>query len=81
MALSATVLAADIRTAVLVRPAIGGIDDEALQDLADAIAGAVVAHFLVAAVVTIPPGVAVATTGSAVAQTGATVAPAIGAIT
>jgi hypothetical protein len=88
MALASATLSGLIRTAMLADPRIGAIDDSAkpeaeksLTALCDAIAGAVVAHILAGAVVTIPPGVPVTTTGTAAAQAGATTAPAVGAIT
>ncbi len=88
MALSSATLSGLIRTAMIADPRIGAIDDSALPSeekaltaLCDAIAGAVVAHILAGAVVTIPPGVPVATAGTAAAQTGATTAPAVGAVT
>ncbi len=86
MALSASALSGLIRTAMLADPRIGAIDDsdlpsdqKALTAMCDAIGSAVVAHILSAAVVTVPPGVAVAV--AVPAGTGATVAPGIGAIT
>jgi hypothetical protein len=66
---------------MLDNPDIGAVDDTGLTALCDAIAGTVVDHIVAAAVVTIPPGVAVATTGTAAAQTGATTAPGVGSIT
>ena len=81
MALSSSALSALIRAGMLSRPAIQAIDNAALTDLCDAIASAVVTHITAAAVVTVPPGVAVATTGTAAAQAGATTAPGVGAIT
>lgn len=56
------------------------IDNAALTALCDAIAEACVEHITAAAVVTIPPGVPVATTGTAAAQAGATTAPAVGTV-
>lgn len=81
MALSSAVLSAAMRAALLADPGIQAIDGPALTKLCDAIAEAVVAHITGAAVVTIPPGVPVATTGTAAAQAGATTAPAVGEIT
>lgn len=81
MALSAAVLSAAMRAAILDLPEVNAVDDVGLTDFCDAIAGAVVDHIIAAAVVTVPPGVAVATTGTAAAQTGATTAPGVGAIT
>jgi hypothetical protein len=51
-----------------------------LTALCNAIANTVVAHVVAAAVVTIPPGVPVATAGGPAAQTGATTAPAVGTV-
>jgi len=81
MALSPSVLSAAMRAALLGAPAAGAVNGSALTALCDALAGAVVAHITSAAVVTIAPGVPVATAGTALAQTGATTAPAVGAIT
>lgn len=81
MALSATVLSGLVRAKVLANPDVQGVDGDALTGLCDAIAQAVVEHVVAAAVVTIPPGVPVATAGTAAAQTGATTAPAVGGIT
>jgi len=81
MALSAPVLSAALRAGLLARPETQAQDDEALTAMCDVIAETVIAHMVANALVTIPPGVPVATTGSAVAQAGATTAPAVGAIT
>lgn len=56
------------------------VDGPELTALCDVLAAAVVEHVVAAAVVTVPPGVAVATTGTAAAQTGATTAPGIGTV-
>jgi hypothetical protein len=56
------------------------VDGPELTALCDVIAAAVVEHVVAVAVVTIPPGVAVATAGSPSAQTGATTAPGVGTI-
>jgi hypothetical protein len=69
-----------MRSALLAAPASGATDNDALTAMCDAIAAAVVAHITSAGVVTIPPGVPVATTGTAAAQAGATTAPAVGTI-
>lgn len=66
-----------MRAAILAEPQIQAINGPALTKLCDAIASTVVAHITSAAVVTIPPGVAVATSGGA----GATSAPGVGTIT
>ncbi len=79
MALSASVLSAAIRSTMLGKTHLNAVDGTALTDLCDAIASAVVAHITSAAVVTIPPGVAVVV--AVPAGTGATTAPGIGAIT
>lgn len=80
MALSASVLSTALRAALVAEPSIrANPDDPGLSALCDAIAGAVVAHILAAAVVTIPPGVAVVV--AVPAGTGATTAPGIGSIT
>jgi hypothetical protein len=81
MALSPSVLSAAMRAALLGNPAAGVAAGPSLDAVCDAIAQAVVSHILSAAIVTIPPGVPVATAGSAAAQVGATTAPAVGAIT
>lgn len=82
MALNATTLAALIKANLAADPATG-FDPEspAADPYCNAIAAAVVQHIISSAVVTIPPGVAVATAGTAAAQVGATTAPGIGAIT
>lgn len=81
MALSASVLASALEAALLAEPDCGAVEGDALTALCNAIADAVVAHIVANAVVTIPPGVPVATTGTAAAQTGATTAPAVGGVT
>jgi hypothetical protein len=81
MALSASVLSAALRARLLADADIQARDSESLTAYCDAIAAVVVEHITAAAVVTIPPGVPVATTGTAAAQAGATTAPAVGAIT
>lgn len=81
MPLSASVLAALIKTKALANPDTLAVEGESLDAFCAMIGEAVVEHVVAAGVVTIPPGVPVATTGSAVAQTGATTAPAVGAIT
>lgn len=78
--MNASALSAAIRAGVLAQPAIQAIDGAALTALCDVIASAVVTHITATAVVTIPPGVPVATAGTAVAQTGATTAPAVGSV-
>jgi hypothetical protein len=50
------------------------------DDVLGKIAGAIIEEIQANAVVTIPLGVPVATTGTAAAQTGATTAPAIGTV-
>jgi hypothetical protein len=74
------VLAALIKTKALADPDSQAVDGEALDSFCDMIAAAVVEHVIAAAVVTIPPGVPVATTGTAAAQAGATTAPAVGTV-
>jgi hypothetical protein len=82
VALSASVLSGLIRTKALAAGApLNAVDGPALTALCDCIAQAVVEHVVAAAVVTIPPGVAVATTGTAAAQAGATTAPGVGTVT
>lgn len=85
---SESILSAAIKAALLADPRTKATDDAALPEdeksltpFCDAIAAAIVAHIVANAVVTVPPGVAVATAGSAVAQVGATTAPGIGALT
>lgn len=70
-----------MQSALLANPDAHAVEGDALTALCDCLAEAVVAHVVAAAVVTIPPGVPVATTGTAAAQAGATTAPAVGAIT
>lgn len=81
MALSASVLSALAKSKLLANEDAQAVDCEALDALCTAIAEAVVEHVVAAGVVTIAPGVPVATAGTAAAQTGATTAPAIGGIT
>lgn len=82
MALSASILSALIKTKrlALLDPS-QIVNNAALTADCDAIAQAVVQHIQAAAVVTVPPGVAVATAGSPSAQTGVTTAPGVGSIT
>jgi len=56
------------------------VDNDALTALCACIAEACVEHIVAAAVVTIPAGVPVATTGTAAAQAGATTAPGVGTV-
>jgi hypothetical protein len=82
VALSASVLSAAMRAAFLADAAnTKAVDGPALTALCNVISNAVVNHIVAAAVVTVPPGVAVATAGGPAAQTGATTAPGVGAIT
>lgn len=82
VALSASVLSGLIRSKALAAGApLNAVDGPALTALCDCIAQACVEHLVAAAVVTIPPGVPVTTTGTAAAQIGATTSPAVGAIT
>lgn len=80
MALNAATLSTAMRAAMLAKPNLNAVDDAALTELCDTIADAVVTHVIASAVVTVPPGVPVATTGTAAAQAGATTAPAVGTI-
>jgi hypothetical protein len=80
MALNPTALSALIKTKRLAALGDAGVDNAAMAADCNAIAQAVIEHFAAAAVVTVPPGVAVATAGSAAAQTGATTAPGVGSI-
>jgi hypothetical protein len=81
MALNASTLAALIKSKLLADAANSkAVDNAALTSLCSCVAQACVEHIVAAAVVTIPPGVAVATAGSAVAQTGATTAPGVGTV-
>lgn len=81
MALNASTLGALIKSKLLADAANSkAVDNAALTALCTCIAQACVEHIVAAAVVTIPPGVAVATTGTAVAQTGATTAPGVGTV-
>lgn len=54
-------------------------DNNALDDLADALADLVI-YLVDNATVTVPAGVAVATTGTSTAQTGETTAPGVGSL-
>ena len=81
MALNPTTLSSALRVALLANPDVQSVDDVALTGLCDAIAQTVVAHIVSSAIVTVAPGIAVATTGTAAAQTGATTAPGTGVIT
>lgn len=79
--MSASVLSALMRSKALAAGApLNAVDGPALTALCDAIAQACVEHIVAVAVVTIPPGVAVATTGTAAAQAGATTAPGVGTV-
>lgn len=80
MPLSASVLAASLKTAFLADPDTLAVEGDPLDSLCKVIADVVVAHVIANAVVTVPPGVAVATAGGPAAQTGATTAPGIGTI-
>lgn len=81
MALNSTTLSALIKSKLLADAANSkAVDNAALTSLCDCVAQACVEHFVAAAVVTVPPGVAVATTGTAAAQTGATTAPGVGTV-
>lgn len=80
MALSATALAALAKSKLLADSDSQAVDNPALAALCKAFAEATVEHIIAAAVVTIPPGVAVATAGTAAAQTGATTAPGVGTV-
>lgn len=53
---------------------------ESLAKLCNVFAQVTCAHIIANALVTVPAGVAVATTGTAAAQTGATTAPGLGTI-
>jgi hypothetical protein len=79
MALSSSALSALMRANMLADPDIGAVDDVGLTAMCDALASAVIAHITAAAVVTVPPGVAVVVAFPA--GTGATTAPGVGAIT
>ncbi len=79
MALSASVLSALARSKCLAAGApLNAVDGPALTALCDAIAQAVVEHVVAAAVVTVPPGVAVVV--AVPAGTGATTAPGVGTV-
>ena len=78
MAMTEATLLARLKTALGAADTPEGI---AIQDdVLGKIAGAIVEEIQTNAVVTIPAGVAVATTGTAAAQTGATTAAGIGTI-
>jgi hypothetical protein len=81
VALSASVLSALAKAKLLANDDAQAVDCAALDALCTAFAEAVVEHVIAVGVVTIPPGVPVATAGGPAAQTGATTAPAIGSIT
>lgn len=81
MALNASTLGALIKSKLLADAANSkAVDNAALTSLCNCVAQACVEHIVAAAVVTVPPGVAVATTGTAAAQTGATTAPGVGTV-
>lgn len=80
MALSASVLSGLIRSKLLADGDSAAVDNDALTALCDCIAEACVEHIVAAAVVTVAPGIAVATAGGPAAQTGATTAPGTGTI-
>jgi hypothetical protein len=80
MALNATTLSAAIKAGLLANGDAQAVDNAALTALCDEVASAVVAHITAQAVVTVPAGVPVATTGTAAAQTGATTAPGVGTV-
>lgn len=81
MALNASTLGALIKSKLLAAAADSkAVDNAALTSLCNCIAQACVEHIVASAVVTVPAGVAVATTGTAAAQTGATTAPGIGTV-
>ena len=77
MALNSSVLASEIETAI---KQIDAENDDTRKLISEAIAEKVIEHIKAFAQVTIPAGVAVATTGTAAAQTGATTAPGTGTI-
>jgi hypothetical protein len=52
-----------------------------VAELANALGQVVIAYFLANAVITVPAGIAVTTSGSATTQTGATTAPATAVLT
>jgi hypothetical protein len=76
--LSAATLGESLRLA-LINDA-GATDNEATERMALAIATKVIEHIVANAVVTVAPGIPVATAGSAAAQTGATTAPGTGTV-
>lgn len=78
--MSASVLSSAIRAGLLGNPDSQAVDNDALTALCDVIAGEVVAHIVANAIVTVAPGIAVATTGTAAAQAGATTAPGTGTV-
>lgn len=81
MALNASTLGALIKSKLLADAGNSkAVDNAALTALCNCIAQACVEHIIAAAVVTIPPGVTVATTGTAAAQAGATTAPGVGTV-
>lgn len=80
MALNASTLGALIKSKLLADANSKAVNNPALTALCNCIAQACVEHIVAAAVVTVPPGVAVATTGTAAAQAGATTAPGVGTV-
>lgn len=78
---TAPILSLAIKTALLADPASMARDNDALEVLCSAIAQAVIDHLVANALVTVPPGVAVATAGGPAAQVGATTAPGLGTVT
>lgn len=80
MALNASALSALIKSKLLADADSAAVDNDALAALCNCVAQACVEHIVAAAVVTVPPGVAVATAGGPAAQTGATTAPGVGTV-
>ncbi len=80
MALNTAALSALIKSKRLAALDGVAVDNAAMTADCDAIAEAVIEHFVAAAVITTPLGVPVATAGTAAAQTGATTAPGIGTV-
>jgi len=80
MALNTVALSALIKSKRLAALGDAAVDNAAMAADCNAIAEAVIEHFIAAAIVTTPPGVLVATAGTAAAQTGATTAPGLGTV-
>jgi hypothetical protein len=80
MALNASTLGSLIKSKLLADGDSAAVDNAALTALCACIAEACVEHIVATAVVTVAPGIPVATAGGPAAQTGATTAPGTGTV-